>query len=558
MNPVPTRAFHLNLLLLVSLNFLPHLSTYPLATIVAGGGCLLWRLLYEYGKIPLPNFWVKTLLVATSSILVFNSYGQLFGLESGTALLLCAVALKMVDRVAYRDAMVLLFLTYILLLARFFESQSLFMTIFAGFDIIIATALLIQLHQADHQGFDLRTLLKIGAKLLLQVAPVMVLLFFVFPRFSTTFLGLAGPKQSLVNFNDLLDPGSVESVAKTDFVAFRVRFPKGELPPPHERYWRGPVLDESQGMLWTRGKVYKVRGIKRSLKEDAEWEQEILLEPYFNKWLFALDRPVALSQSSEALQRSTRTTSAGSIYLRKGLNRRMIYQAYSSLRSTEGLDTDSREAHLKTEKPQDPRLLDLLASVNQTGLTNVQKADRLLAFYQKEFRYTLEPGTMQSKSVSEFLFDKKVGFCEHFAASFASVMRMAGVPARVVIGFQGGEKNKYSDYYIVGTKDAHAWTEIWSDRKQGWLRYDPTSVVAPLRLQIGGQLFHQLTPEQLQQMRNDQNYLSQWNAGWVKKAALGLDAIATKWNLFLLSFDRDKQESFFKGLGFDKVQSFWL
>ena len=96
----------------------------------------------------------------------------------------------------------------------------------------------------------------------------------------------------------------------------------------------------------------------------------------------------------------------------------------------------------------------------------------------------IEDAHLAYDSVDEFLFDTKRGFCGHYASAFATLMRAAGIPARVVTGYQGGTFNRFADYWILRQSDAHAWTEVWIEGR-GWLRMDPTSVIAPSRVERG-------------------------------------------------------------------------
>ncbi len=552
MSPRPDRFFHLSLIFLVALNLVPHSNDHTVPTLAVGGLCLVWRLMYEYQLVPLPNFFTKVGLVGALFYLVYENYGQILGLESGSALLICAVSLKLIDRVGYRDAMVLLFLNFMLLLARFFESQSLGITIFAGFDLIITTALLVQLHNNSRIKFDFWTLLKTGSKLFIQIAPFMILLFFVFPRFSTGFLQAKSNRPTLDGFSDTMEPGSMSRLAQTDQPAFRVRFPD-RAPNPLEMYWRGGILVINQNMKWLKGSFDKIVPLRPGqIMKDAS-RQEILLEPVFNEWLFTMDRGVWVDHRNRFLQRRTRKMEGSIFTLLKGQDNKFIYESYSVPEIKETLNPKMRQVYLAGPENSDTRVQSLLSEISSGATSSEEKADRLMLFYGKQFRYTLEPGAMKTKELGEFLFDKKLGFCEHFAVSFASLMRLSGVPARVVVGFHGGRKNPLSDYYLVTSKDAHAWTEIYSDEKQQWLRYDPTRMVAPLRFELGGEIFHSLSEDELLQGAVGDEIRRNYDLGWFRQSFLVMDAMATNWNTFLLDFDRTGQQEFFARLGFKAV-----
>lgn len=552
MNLQPNRFFHLSLVFLVALNLVPHFNDYTVPTLAVGGVCLCWRLLYEFQIVPLPNFFTKVGLVCALTYLVYQNYGQILGLEAGSALLICAVSLKLIDRVTYRDAMILLFLNFMLLLARFFESQSLGISIFAGFDLIITTALLVQLHNGSRVKFDLMSLLKTSGKLILQIAPLMILLFFIFPRFSTGFFGIKSNRTSLNGFSENIEPGSMASIAQKEQMAFRVRF-MGKIPPPTERYWRGAVLAINRGMKWDRGKFKKQYVNIHNDNYRKGLKHEILLEPIFNDWMFGLDKPVWVEQKTRYLERQLRTMEGHVFLLNKPYKNKYLYDVYSSPSVVEELTLEGRRIYLQTGRQLDQRVLQLVDKISVGAKSNEQKALRLMQFYQKQFRYTLTPGKLSRGELGEFLFEKKVGFCEHFAVSFAALMRLANVPSRVIVGFQGGRQNDVSDYLMVTSKDAHAWTEIWSEQKSRWLRFDPTVMVSPLRFELGGQVFHSLSPEELLQGENTSDILAQFDGDWLGQANLFVDAVATNWNLFLLNYDRDGQKKFFARLGIGNV-----
>ncbi len=552
MSPSPNRFFHLSLVFLVALNLVPHFSDFTVPVLGVGGLCLAWRLLYEYQVIPLPNFITKFGMVIVAFYLVYQNFGQLLGLEAGSALLICAVGLKLIDGVGYRAAMVLLFLNFMLLLARFLESQSLGITIFAGFDLIITTALLVQLHNSSRMKFDFWTLLKTGSKLFLQIAPFMILLFFVFPRFSTGFLNARSNRSALDGFKESMEPGSMARLAQTDQPAFRVRFP-GKIPVQGDMYWRGGILATNLNMKWERGSLEKVVPQKPGTLLKRATEYEILLEPVFNDWMFTLDRGIWVEHRNQFLQRNTLLMDGDNFVLKKPHDNKYLYQGYSVSSLEETLSVKQRRVFLQAPTNNDPRVSELLARISENAKTNEDKAYRLMRFYQGQFRYTLNPGEMKSLDLSEFLFEKKLGFCEHFAVSFAALMRLAKVPARVVVGFQGGRKNDLSDYYLVTSKDAHAWTEIWSEEKSRWVRFDPTTMVAPLRFELGGDLFHSMTDEQLAEASRSQDFLAKYQPGWLRKTYFAIDAMATNWNMFLLNFDRTGQKDFFAKLGFKDI-----
>ena len=553
MRPQPNRFFHLSLIFLVALNLIPHLSHYATPTLIVGGLCLCWRLLYEYQIIPLPNLWIKLGLILCLFYLIYINYGSLIGLEPGSVILICAVSLKLIDRVSYRDAMILLFLNFILLLTCFFQSQTLGITVFAIFDLIMVTALLVQIHNGSHVEFNIGSLLKTGTRLFLQISPLMVLLFFVFPRFSINFIGLKAGQSLSRGFGETIEPGSVSRLIKSDQPAFHAKF-HGTPPPLSEMYWRGAIFTVNEGMKWTRIPPLKTDlEAPKSFPEDS-LKQEILMEPVFSEWLFSIDRFFWIQHKNKILQKLTQKTESLNFVLDRAYSKKFIYTAHSSPKFSDSLAMEEKNRYLQSPVFKDPRIDRLINKIKMNAKTNRQKALNLMLFYQKQFLYTLNPGTLKGNGLAEFVFEKKRGFCEHFATSFSALMRLAKVPSRVVVGFHGGMKSQFSEYYLITGRDAHAWTEIWSEEEKRWLRFDPTLMVSPLRFELGGQIYHSLTESDLLKNQNkDKELLKQFDIGWLKRTHLTLDALAIRWNLFLLKYDHSGQTDFLKKLGFGNI-----
>jgi len=558
----PSRNFHLGLIALVGLNLLPHLGLYAQPVAVGGGICLAWRILFEFQKVALPNSWVKAILVAASCAWVYSAFGTFLGLEAGSALLILGISLKLIDRCKYHDAMVTLFLVFMLLLIRFLETQSLWITLFGAFDIVAVTALLVELHTRKKSTFEPLALLKVGSKLLLQIAPFMFLLFFVFPRFSAQFLRIKPLRGSQSGFSENMDPGDISQIALSDQVAFRVS-PVDGMAIPKNRYWRGATLTLNQGLSWGRQAPDKDEKSKKALSPKSHDLQaslpggatyDIVLEPRFSTWIFAPDVPLSVRLLNQRRVNSVIAKDDHIFQLKQVPGSHLIYRSTGAFPQNEELPEDEKSSYLQTPDENDKRVLGLVQKISKGTKSAKVKAYRLMSFYRKSFRYTLQPGAMDEKTVAEFLFAKKVGFCEHFAGSFAYIMRLADVPSRVVVGFQGAQQNEFSDYYIVRDKDAHAWTEIWSSAEKKWLRFDPTQVVAPLRIDLGGELYHGMPAGSRGVDQTGLQYLKSYKSSWAYKifgnARFAVDLMAANWNLFLINYNRAGQKQFLSQLGF--------
>ena len=161
-------------------------------------------------------------------------------------------------------------------------------------------------------------------------------------------------------------------------------------------------------------------------------------------------------------------------------------------------------------------------------------------FRQEDFHYTLRPPLLGADAIDEFLFDSRRGFCEHYASAFVFLMRAAGVPARVVAGYQGGELNPVDGYLTVRQSDAHAWAEIWL-ADEGWLRIDPTAAVALLRIEQGIVAALPAGEPLLGIIRLD--------ADWMRDLRNRWEAANNTWNQWVLGYNPQRQREVLSRLG---------
>jgi transglutaminase-like putative cysteine protease len=171
----------------------------------------------------------------------------------------------------------------------------------------------------------------------------------------------------------------------------------------------------------------------------------------------------------------------------------------------------------------------------------------VLQYFRKEaFTYTLEPPLLGINSIDDFLFKSRAGFCEHYASAFVNLMRLAGIPARIVTGYQGGTLNEVDGYFEVRQSDAHAWTEVWLEG-QGWVRVDPTAAVAPERVM---QNLNQAIPKR--GFAGLMNFALSGNS-WSQAMRMRLDAINNSWNQWVLNYNQQTQKNFLSSLGFKDI-----
>ena len=545
---------------IVAINIAPHAWNIPTWATVWAAIALVWKVAYLKRGIRLPRRSVLAFGGIVASALTFRAYDTIFGVEAASCLLVLLVSLKLLETNRYRDAMLVIFTSYFLLMAHLLVSQTLLSTLFMACDILLITSLMFHMHKRDRRksvrGF------RPAMRMLALTMPVWFLFFFLFPRFTAAVWDLK-PGGSRTGFSDEMNPGVIEELVQDDEPAFRVTF-RTRNPSPEILYWRGEVLSHGEGLRWSKGRPDQgARSMTGGDPPNAEYD--VVLEPGFQRWLFVLDY-VHKFRAGEWLSRTgIRRTDLHTYRANQDFSVRVAYSAVSSRElATDILSDDERRAYLQVPTKLSPRVQALAQQiakhVSSTGADRTRSIDANARkyFVESNFRYSLRPGALTSvdgrSQLDEFLFEKKVGFCEHFSAAYATLMRLAGIPARVVVGFQGGKYNDYGNYLLVRHLDAHAWTEIWlsDDGKTGrWMRIDLTQDIAPLRLQLGGD-YYRLEPQQLAGLTSEE-LRRQLEGSWVKillNAQLAWDAVQMKWNAFLMEYDLSYQLELLTRLGF--------
>src|SRR5262249_13947910 len=366
----------------------------------------------------------------------------------------------------------------------FFLAQDLVIAVCIMIAFTLLTTALVQFYRGLAVG-RIWPPLRAALTLLAQAMPLIVLLFFLFPRVTAGFRLLLTPNvASASGFSDRLSPGSVESLASSMSVAFRAEFPDGDLPPRATLYWRGLVMTQGDGMEWrSRDTPPVLSHSGQEVRSGNTIRQLVTIEPHGAHWMFALDRPVTASPGAIL-------TPGNYLWSWQPIMKSRRYEVTSSLgMAREELEPRERKRDLEVPEWISARVRDLAQSWSAADPDAHAIVRRALDFFETQrFRYSLSPGEYKRNDLEEFLFRRRIGFCEHYAASFATLMRLAGVPARVVIGYLGGEFNEMGHFYLVRQSDAHAWCEVWLP-DSGWTRVDPTSVVAPARINLGLESF---------------------------------------------------------------------
>lgn len=487
----------------------------------------------------------KLLLGGLSLAAIFFTYGSVKGIEPGVSLIVVLMSLKIVEAHTAREFQVMVMVAWVLCLCGFFLSQDLAVALCLTVAFTLLLTALIQFHRGSSPGAfwpPLRT----ACKLLAQTLPLIALLFLLFPRIATGFrFQIMQPGLSATGFSDRLSPGSVTSLAGSSEVAFRAEFPDGRIPPPSAMYWRGVVMRQGEGLEWRASDA--PASIPRSNWRPPGRDsirQLITIEPHGARWMFALDWPAAPPSGA---------TLAPGNYLWSGQQirkpRRYEVSSYPAIREKE-LRPRERKILLEVPPSISPAVRELTQSWATANADSRSVVNSALDFFRTQgFRYSLSPGEYRKNDLEEFLFRRRVGFCEHYAASFATLMRLSGVPARVVAGYLGGEYNEFGRFFLVRQADAHAWCEVWLP-ESGWQRIDPTSVVAPERVNLGFESFLQMRAAAGQAGANNPGFgRNLARRPLFNNARLAWDSLNYAWDTRVLSFDAEAQRSFIAEIG---------
>ncbi|MEV8472369.1 DUF3488 and DUF4129 domain-containing transglutaminase family protein [Ralstonia sp. UNC404CL21Col] len=526
----------------------PLLRALPLVTCAVFGVLLLWRALLWVRRAPLPGKWVLGLTgVATLVVtlaLAMRTGGNI-GRDLSVALLGAFLVLKLMESHTVRNGVLVTQLCCFLLLSQVLFDQPpwLAATMLGTVALLLRNWLLLLHPQARARVSPARVL----ARLVLMGLPCAAVLFLLFPRLDHPLWRLPQTADTAVSgLSDRMAPGSVGQLILSDDLAFRVDF-VGAPPPVDTLYWRGMVLWRFDGQTWTAASM-RQRPALESVPNSADairgapgvFDYNITLEPTRQRWLFALDR----GQSIKARDGTGRSVD-GEFISTQPLDQRVRYHARSRLPGRNRADdaatldplTQQMALALPAGNPQARALAAQWAELPPPERVSAA----LKLFGRAPFAYTLEPEPLRDQQIDDFLFRTHRGFCEHYAGSFVFLMRAAGVPARVVVGYLGGEVNAVSGDIIVRQSDAHAWAEVWLDGR-GWVRVDPTAAVAPQRVERG--LAAAVPASEFRSRRAEE-------PSWLRSVRWGLDGLVSGWNSWVLGYDRNRQARLFAWLGLD-------
>jgi transglutaminase-like putative cysteine protease len=510
---------------------LVHSVNLPIWISIVAVALGVWCYLLNKKQLALPSVRILIPVMLIICIgLIFN-FGSNFGRDASISLLIIMTAMKLLETRTRRDYMLVISIAYFAVASTFIFSQSAITFLLSLIPLTLLTTTLIQisLPQTTTSIFSL----KLAIKMLLQSAPLMLVLFLLFPRLPGPIWGITKDAYSgMTGLNDSIELGDVSNLIQNSSVAFRVQF-DGPTPASNMLYWRGPVLSQQQNNKWLASK--NVSPLKQASLDSvgAAINYTITLEPHNRLWLLLLDMPTTIPKFA--------TLKNGySAVSKDPIRNRIRYKAASSMQYILNKEIDAQQYRIALDINPDSNPQTFQLAQEWSHLMPEQIITKVLQmFNQQAFIYTLRPPRLSNHAIDDFLFKTKKGFCEHYASSFVYLMRAAGIPARIVTGYQGGEVNPNGNYLIVRQSDAHAWAEVWLKNK-GWVRIDPTAAVAPERIELG-----------IDQAVAEIDALPMFvrpGAQWLKNAYFSWDNLNNNWNQWVLGYDNQKQLDFLEKL----------
>ncbi|OHC31690.1 MAG: transglutaminase [Pseudomonadales bacterium RIFCSPLOWO2_12_59_9] len=520
------------LLVAQALVILPHIGHLPLWVLAMWLFCAGWRVQIFRMRAGYPNAWAKAGLMLAAGAGVLLSRGSLIGLDAGVVLLIAAFVLKLVELRTQRDALVLIFLGFFCVVTAYLFDDSLSAAAFSALPISALLAALIGLQQS-HLAMRPWPTLRLALVMLAQALPLMLLLFVFFPRLAPLW-SLPNPSnQARTGLSDSMTPADIAELSKSAELVFRATF-DGPLPARNQLYWRALTFEQFDGRRWSQASVGQLLAPPSLRKSGQSLSYSIIMQPSGQNWLFALD--VAQSSAPDIQQMSD-----FSLQRKLPVEQTLQYAVNSwptALRAPDALSA-SLAHDLQLPAGGDPRSRAWAAELRALYPSNAALVQQVLTHFNREpFGYTLKPPPVGIDSIDEFLFRTRRGFCAHYAGAMTFVLRAAGIPARVVAGYQGGELNPAGRFLTVRQFDAHAWVEYWQ-AGQGWISADPTFQVAPERIEQG--LEQAVSAEQSFLADSPLSLLRYRNIGWLNTVRQGWDNLNYGWQRWVLGYQGEQQ-----------------
>lgn len=542
----PGKSVLLSLLISIHLSTVPLYTGMPLAIILLILIISFWQLFIIIQNRSMPGKPIQIFIILITFLIILYSYGQLFGQQPGIALITLMTFVKIFETRTSRDCYIVIYSSLFIVASNFFHSQSIWLIIYVFLVVTFLLSVLISL--SDRRGtVPLNTRLKIATQFIIYAIPFMLVLFILFPRIPGPLWSL--PDDSYISQTGLseeMSPGSINRLISSSAIAFRVKF-DSDIPEHKYRYWRGAVLSMYDGKTWKRNDAPKtakanIEYLKQSYNQNKHtFNYKVTLEPTNLNWLLSLEYPIN-SNNQYTLNREAM------LIIKNKLTNVISYDLVSQTKANNrALFAQEDYKNRLLPVNLNPKTVALARTLLTTSNAKAQQYINNVLFYfrNNNFIYTLSPELLGINAMDDFLFNSRQGFCEHYASAFVYLMRAAGIPSRVVIGYQGGKMNPLDDYMIVRQSDAHAWAEVWIDNH--WSRVDPTAAVSPGRVEQG-----------IQNAGLEQNKLPLLlvsNNKLIKNIAYLYDSFQNSWNQWVIGFNQKKQNDLLSFLGFKNTSS---
>ena len=532
---------------LVVLAQVPLWTHLRLWIVITGSGLVVARIMLPADRPPPARLrhWLLPLLALAVGLGIRWDFGYFMARDPCVAFLYVLVGIKFVEAKSPRDGGLLMCLALFLALTQFFYGQSIIAAAIALPAVLVLGGALAALRDTPAATSEWKAPLAATARMLVQGIPLAALLFFVFPRLAGPLWGTPADAGARSGLSDRMAPGAISELSLSDTVAFRVDF-VGPPPPPAQRYWRGPVLSRFDGFEWST--LPQVRRGVLNISGARAIEYTVTLEPHNRSWLFALEHPRSLPRpaaddpfaSSGPLRDIAVLSYDQQLLATVPVTQAIRYTQRSTLADSFAARSDTERRDNLQLPRRNPRTVEFARELRSRAASDRAFIAEVLAWFRKEsFVYTLAPPLLEGDTVDAFLFDTRRGFCEHYAGAFVVLLRAAGIPARVVTGYQGGEINPNGGYMIVRDSDAHAWAEALIDGV--WQRFDPTAAVAPSRVERGlGAALPQGEPVP---------YLARLDMTWLKSLRLHWDAVNYQWQRGVVGFNLERQRDLLRDFG---------
>ncbi|MEO8746643.1 MAG: DUF3488 and transglutaminase-like domain-containing protein [Rhodanobacter sp.] len=484
-----------------------------------------WQRRQRPGRVPR---WIKLPLLVLLTLAVMGTYGSIFGRQPGAALAIGLLVLKSLESETMRDVRVAVSFACFALITALLFTQSLLSTVIVAFGLLPALATLRAMEPAQ-QSVSLPRALLPGLALLAAALPLSLMAFALIPRLSSPLWGAPTPDQARTGLSDTMSPGNLTSLLIDDSPALRVSF-EGPAPARDLRYFRAYVMWDYDGRQWRRGPG--MPGPPAPIEVDDALRYHVTMEASQARILPALDVPLYAPPDAQLL-------ADHEVLANELVTRSLSYTLRSAVhyRLQPTLDPMSRRRGLELPEGFNPRTHALAAqwrTLYGTDHAAIVRAG-LDWLRQGGFRYTLTPPPLGRDAADDFLFDTREGFCEHYASSFTVLMRSAGIPARVVTGYQGGYWSELGDYLLLRYSDAHAWTEVWL-QGQGWVRVDPTAAARPERVTQGATAA----------LGNQRGW---YDSAWLENVRDHWDIVNRWWDQGVVGFDALRQHGLLTPFG---------